>query len=37
MSLIEILLIGAGLTIVVGIILVLIAIISLVVYLIDSK
>ena len=37
MSLIEILLIGAGLTIVVGIILVLITIISLVVYLIDSK
>ena len=37
MSLIEILLIGAGLTIVVGIILVLVAIISLVVYLIDSK
>ena len=37
MTLIEILLIGAGLTIVVGIILVLIAIISLVVYLIDSK
>ena len=37
MSLIEILLIGAGLTIVVGIILVLIVIISLVVYFIDSK
>ena len=37
MSLIEILLIGAGLTIVVGIILVLIAIISLVVYFIDRK
>ena len=37
MSLIEILLIGAGLTIVVGIILVLIAIISLVVYLIEHR
>ncbi len=37
MSLIEILLIGAGLTIVAGIILVLIVIISLVVYFIDRK